>query len=101
MRTSSTFSILFWMYAKKIKNNQAPHFARITADKKNSILASKEGLVPKFGILKNNESREQVKKLGMSLWNEVEHIRNPKTMSEASTKVATYVFMVTFISMYI
>ncbi len=34
MRTSSTFSILFWIYAKRIKNNQAPLYARITVDKK-------------------------------------------------------------------
>jgi len=34
MRNSSTFSILFWIYAKRIKNNQAPLYARITADRK-------------------------------------------------------------------
>lgn len=34
MRTSSTFSILFWIYAKRIKNNQAPLYARITVDRK-------------------------------------------------------------------
>ncbi|GMN10343.1 site-specific integrase [Croceitalea sp. MTPC9] len=34
MRTSSTFSILFWIYAKRIRNNQAPLYARITVDRK-------------------------------------------------------------------
>ncbi len=34
MRTSSTFSILFWIYAKRTKNKQAPLYARITADRK-------------------------------------------------------------------
>lgn len=34
MRTSSTFSILFWIYAKRIKNNHAPLYARITVDGK-------------------------------------------------------------------
>ncbi len=34
MRSSSTFSILFWVYAKRIKNNQAPLYARITVDRK-------------------------------------------------------------------
>ena len=34
MRTTSTFSILFWIYAKRIKNNQAPLYARITVDGK-------------------------------------------------------------------
>lgn len=34
MRTSSTFSILFWVYTKRIKNNQAPLYARITIDGK-------------------------------------------------------------------
>ncbi len=34
MRTSSTFSILFWIYSKRIKNNQAPLYARITVDRK-------------------------------------------------------------------
>ena len=34
MRTDATFSVLFWIYAKRAKNNQAPLFARITANKK-------------------------------------------------------------------
>ncbi|MCK5443334.1 MAG: site-specific integrase [Maribacter sp.] len=34
MRTTHTFSILFWIYAKRIKNNQAPLYARITVDGK-------------------------------------------------------------------
>ncbi|MGW9684907.1 site-specific integrase [Flagellimonas sp. 2504JD1-5] len=33
MRTSSTFSILFWIYSKRVKNNQAPLYARITVDR--------------------------------------------------------------------
>ena len=32
MRTTSTFSILFWVFLKRIKNNQAPLYARITVD---------------------------------------------------------------------
>ncbi len=34
MRTTSTFSILFWLYAKRIKNSHAPLYARITIDGK-------------------------------------------------------------------
>ncbi|MGB5692190.1 MAG: site-specific integrase [Flavobacteriaceae bacterium] len=34
MRTSSTFSILFWIYAKRINYNLAPVYVRITVDKK-------------------------------------------------------------------
>jgi len=34
MRTTSTFSILFWVYLKRIKNNQVPLYARITVDGK-------------------------------------------------------------------
>ena len=34
MRTTSTFSILFWIYSKRIKNSQAPLYARITVDRK-------------------------------------------------------------------
>ena len=34
MRTTATFSILFWIYSKRVKNNQAPLFARITANGK-------------------------------------------------------------------
>ncbi len=41
MRTSSTFSILFWIYAKRIKNNQAPLYARITVDGKKLNLSLK------------------------------------------------------------
>lgn len=34
MRSTTTFSILFWIYAKRIRNNQAPLYARITVDGK-------------------------------------------------------------------
>lgn len=34
MRTFSTFSILFWIYSKRAKNNQSPIYARITVDGK-------------------------------------------------------------------
>nr|WP_298995590.1 site-specific integrase [uncultured Allomuricauda sp.] len=34
MRTLSTFSILFWVYTKRSKNNQAPIYARITVNRK-------------------------------------------------------------------
>lgn len=34
MRTSSTFSILFWIYTKRAKHNLAPLYARITVDRK-------------------------------------------------------------------
>ena len=34
MRTTSTFSILFWVYTKRAKNNLAPLYARITVDGK-------------------------------------------------------------------
>lgn len=34
MRTTTTFSILFWTYNSRIKNNLAPVFARITVNKK-------------------------------------------------------------------
>lgn len=34
MRTLTTFSILFWVYTKRSKNNQAPIYARIPVNKK-------------------------------------------------------------------
>lgn len=34
MCTSSTFSILFWIYANRTKNNQAPLYAGISVDRK-------------------------------------------------------------------
>ena len=34
MRTTTTFSILFWTYNSRIKNNLAPVYARITVNKK-------------------------------------------------------------------
>ena len=34
MRSTTTFSILFWIYAKRTKNNLAPLWARITVDGK-------------------------------------------------------------------
>ena len=32
MRTSSTFSVLFWIYAKRVKSGKAPIYVRITLD---------------------------------------------------------------------
>ena len=34
MRTSATFSILFWIYTKRTENNLAPFYARIIVDGK-------------------------------------------------------------------
>lgn len=34
MRSTTTFSILFWIYSKRIKDNEAPLYARITVDQK-------------------------------------------------------------------
>jgi site-specific recombinase XerD len=41
MRTTSTFSILFWLYSKRIKNSEAPLYARITVDGKKLNLSLK------------------------------------------------------------
>lgn len=41
MRTISTFSILFWIYTKRAKNNLAPLYARITVDGKSLNMSLK------------------------------------------------------------
>ena len=41
MRTSSTFSILFWMYTQRSKNGRAPLYARISIDSKKRNLSLK------------------------------------------------------------
>lgn len=41
MRTSTTFSILFWIYTKRAKNNQAGVYARITVNGKKSNISLK------------------------------------------------------------
>ncbi|ALM08263.1 integrase [Sediminicola sp. YIK13] len=48
MRTTSTFSILFWLYAKRIKNNQAPLYARITIDGKKLNISLKRRIDTKL-----------------------------------------------------
>ncbi len=56
MRTSSTFSILFWIYAKRIKNNQAPLYARITVDRKKLNISLKR----RVDIQKWNPKKQRV-----------------------------------------
>ncbi|MAW94211.1 MAG: hypothetical protein CMF33_03195 [Leeuwenhoekiella sp.] len=34
MRTTSTFSVLFWVYEQRAKNGEAPVYARISVDNK-------------------------------------------------------------------
>jgi len=42
MRTTSTFSVLFWIYAKRTKNNETNIYARITVNGKGSTSALSE-----------------------------------------------------------
>lgn len=48
MRTSSTFSVLFWIYSKRIKNNQAPIYARITINGKKLNISLKRRVDVRF-----------------------------------------------------
>ncbi len=41
MRTSSTFSILFWIYGTRAKNNQTSIYARVTVDGKRANISLK------------------------------------------------------------
>src|SRR5690606_20993785 len=41
MRTSTTFSILFWIYSSRAKNNETSIYARITVNGKNANISLK------------------------------------------------------------
>lgn len=41
MKTSTTFSILFWINASRAKNNEAEIFARITVNQKRTNISLK------------------------------------------------------------
>jgi len=60
MRTSSTFSILFWIYAKRIKNNHAPLYARITIDGKRLNISLKRRIDIKLW----NAQKQRIKGTG-------------------------------------
>ena len=57
MRSSSTFSILFWIYAKRIKNNLAPLYERITVDGEKSNISLKKRIDPSLW----NPHRQRIK----------------------------------------
>lgn len=60
MRTSSTFSILFWIYAKRTKNNQAPLYARITIDGKKLNISLKRRIETRLW----NAQKQRIKGTG-------------------------------------
>ncbi len=41
MRTSTTFSILFWIYSKRAKNNQTDIYVRVTVNGKRANISLK------------------------------------------------------------
>ncbi|MEG3655841.1 site-specific integrase [Arenibacter palladensis] len=60
MRSTTTFSILFWIYAKRTKNNLAPLYARITVDKKKLNISLKR----RIDINLWNPQKQRVKGTG-------------------------------------
>ncbi|MCP4977941.1 MAG: hypothetical protein GY931_17470 [Maribacter sp.] len=60
MRTFSTFSILFWIYTKRIKNNHAPLYARITIDGKRLNISLKRRIDIKLW----NAQKQRIKGTG-------------------------------------
>ena len=69
MRNSSTFSILFWAYGKRAKNNKAPLYARITVDGKRLNISLK-------------------RKINISLWNP--NKQRAKGTSQSSREINQY-----------
>lgn len=54
MKTTATFSILFWADLSRAKDNQAPLYARITVNGKRSELSLKrKALISDWGTIKN------------------------------------------------
>jgi hypothetical protein len=70
MRSTTTFSILFWIYAKRTKNNLAPLYAGITVGGKSFTLALKGESIQSFGTPKSNGYGERPKLRGtlISTW---------------------------------
>lgn len=60
MRSTTTFSILFWIYAKRTKNNLAPLYARITVDGKKLNISLKR----RIDINLWNPQKQKVKGTG-------------------------------------
>lgn len=56
MRTSTTFSILFWIYSKRAKNDQAGVYARITVNGKQKNISLKcKADINKWDSIKQRE----------------------------------------------
>ncbi|MBJ6368838.1 Arm DNA-binding domain-containing protein [Snuella sedimenti] len=70
MRTSSTFSILFWIYATRAKNNQTDIYARITVNKKRVNISLKK----KIDISTWDANRQKVKGNGITARVKVSYI---------------------------
>lgn len=62
MRTTSTFSILFWIYTKRTKNNHAPLYARITVNKKKLNISLKRRVDTRLW----NAQRQRLKGTGVA-----------------------------------
>lgn len=61
MRSTTTFSILFWIYAKRTKNNLAPLYARITVDGKKLNISLKRRIDTKLWNPKKQRIRGTAK----------------------------------------
>ena len=60
MRTNATFSILFWVYSRRAKNNEAPLFARISVNRKKINISLKR----KVDVNRWDASKQRVKGTG-------------------------------------
>lgn len=61
MRTDATFSVMFWIYAKRAKNNYAPLYARITANKRKINISLKR----KVEVNRWDSSKQRTKGTGV------------------------------------
>jgi site-specific recombinase XerD len=61
MRTDATFSVMFWIYAKRAKNNHAPLYARITANKRKTNISLKR----KVEVNRWDSSKQRIKGTGV------------------------------------
>lgn len=60
MRTEATFSVLFWVYTQRTRNNQAPLYARISVNKKKLNLSLKR----KVEVNRWDSAKQRIKGTG-------------------------------------
>ncbi|SDK74901.1 hypothetical protein SAMN04488034_101326 [Salinimicrobium catena] len=76
MRTNATFSVLFWVYSQRTKNNEAPLYVRISVNRKKLNISLKRKVeVNRWDSVKQRVRGTGTKARDLNLFLDQEHAR--------------------------